>query len=121
MQLIDLLMGHSIQEIAKYINSKLSFYDCVSLGVTTCLLLGFSFFIVQIRKVEQKPVLYTSGSTLVTEKTQESRPFGSKNGTTYTFSWCQGASQIKESNKLYYGDTASAERTGRTLSKLCQK
>lgn len=117
-------MGHSIQEIGKYINSRLSFYDCLSIFSTAAICLVFAFFIHYKQNSAVVPVLYRESSEsnpTVKGVNSTGLPFGSKNGKTYTFSWCQGASQIKLANKIYFKTTVEAERTGRTLSKLCQK
>ncbi|MBI2046136.1 MAG: hypothetical protein HYT28_01825 [Parcubacteria group bacterium] len=37
---------------------------------------------------------------------------GSKNGTTYHFPWCSGATRIKEENKVWFATKEAAERAG---------
>ncbi len=114
-------MWLSIQEIVKKINSKLSYTDCLSMLCTALFLVFFTFYIHIKNESLQKPVIYRvfSGTPEVISK--ETRPFGSKNGTTYTFSWCQNSGQTKEINKVYFKNTNEAEKAGRILSKLCQK
>jgi hypothetical protein len=115
-------MWHSIQENLKIINSKLSVFDCVSIGLTTLFLLCFSFFLYTEREASKKPVQYLQSAVQSSQvQTSDSRPFGSKTGTTYTFSWCSNSSQIKPENKIYFSDETQAVSSGRTLSKLCQK
>lgn len=50
-----------------------------------------------------------------------SLPFASKQGKTYTFSWCQGAERIREKNKIFFDNEEAAQQSGRRLSKLCEK
>lgn len=113
-------MGHSIQEILKNINSKLSKGDLTSLGAATVFLIGFSVFLEAKQESSLAPVQYMQGKESPTQ-ISEQKPFGSKNGATYTFSWCQNASAIKQENKIYFENSEAAERTGRRLSKLCEK
>lgn len=114
-------MWVSIQEIIKKINSKLSYLDCLSI-LCTALFLVFLVFYLHIKSAElQKPVIYRVFSGSLEATSQDTKPFGSKNGTTYTFSWCQNSGQTKEANKVYFKSAQEAERSGRTLSKLCQK
>ena len=49
------------------------------------------------------------------------RPFSSINGKTYTFVWCQGADKILIKNRVYYSDQTEVQKSGKTLSQLCQK
>lgn len=37
---------------------------------------------------------------------------GSKNGSTYHFPWCPGASRIKEENKIWFSTKEAAEKAG---------
>jgi hypothetical protein len=115
-------MLRSIQEIGKKINSKLSVYDCVALSLIAIVFLCLAIHIHEERLSEKKPVLYRESATQQVLGAQaDSRPFGSKTGTTYTYSWCSGASQIKPANKVYFAGGAEAEKSGRTLSKLCAR
>jgi hypothetical protein len=117
-------MWHSIQENLKIINSRLSVFDCISLGATALLFCGFVLFLDIQKEAIRKPVLYIPSNgqnQAVLAAPRDSRPFGSKSGTTYTFFWCQGSAQIKESNKIYFASEDAAKAQGRTLSKLCQK
>jgi len=114
-------MTSSIPEIAKYINRKLSLYDCIALGVCALGSALFGTFLYQKQKEAKLPVVYRASTEQVLGATSEARPFGSKNGTTYTYSWCQGSSQIKEANKIFFTSSVAAENAGRRLSKLCQK
>jgi hypothetical protein len=117
-------MGFSIQDYAKKINSRVSLLDCVSISVTTVFLLIFLGFLSIQQKNESIPVSYEVGkenfSSLVSA-TEDPRPFASRLGKTYTFSWCGGANRITIKNKIYFSDEDEAIQSGRTLSKLCQK
>lgn len=116
------IMGISIQDYAKKINSKLSFWDILSIFVTTLILAIFTVFLYIKKEKENIPVLYISNSensTILSEK--DSRPFASVNGKTYTFSWCGGSNNISAKNKIYFTDELTAQASGRVLSKLCQK
>jgi len=44
--------------------------------------------------------------------TQESNLVASKNGTKYHYTWCSGASTIKEENKVYFASKEEAEKAG---------
>jgi hypothetical protein len=122
MQINDCYMGNSIQDYLKKINSGLSWFDCLSVGATALCFLGFAIFIHWKRGEERRPVLYIPAQhPAITTTKNDSRPFASKNGTTYTFSWCSNSSQIKPANKIYFTSEAQAISSGRTLSKLCQK
>ncbi|MCX6756830.1 MAG: hypothetical protein NTW35_01575 [Candidatus Nomurabacteria bacterium] len=116
------IMGSSIQDYAKKINSKLSFWDILSVLITTLFLAIFTVFLYIKKEKENIPVSYISNSensTGLIEK--DSRPFASINGKTYTFSWCGGSNNISEKNKVYFIDEQNAKNSGRVLSKLCQK
>lgn len=116
-------MGTSIQDYLKKINSNLSFSDTTSIALTALFLLLLSLYFSVLFEKRQVPVTYrtSSRSSAGEDMSADARPFGSKSGTTYTYSWCQGSDRIKEANKVYYANAASAENSGRQLSKLCQK
>lgn len=114
-------MWISIQEIIKKINSKLSYLDCLSILCTTLFLVFLAFYLQIKSQSLRKPVIYRAFSGPAETRSRDTQPFGSKSGTTYTFSWCQNAGQTKEANKVYFKSAREAEKAGRTLSKLCQK
>ena len=115
-------MGSSIQDYAKKINSRLTIFDCVSLLVTTVFLLCFLAYLYLEQKANDVPVSYIVGNEeIVSLSGAGSKPFGSKNGKTYTFSWCSGSARISVKNKIYFTNEAEAKNSGRTLSKLCIK
>lgn len=118
------LIVHSIQEYLKKINSVISIVDCISILISTLSILSFLLFLYIKNESSSVPTTYTSSEVnggQSSNENYESRPFASKNGKTYTFSWCQGSSVIAVKNKIYFDDESSAQNSGRTLSKLCQK
>ncbi len=46
--------------------------------------------------------------------------FGSKNGTKYYFSWCNGANRVKLVNRIYFASEEQAKKAGRTLASGCK-
>ena len=44
----------------------------------------------------------------------------SKSGKKYYFVWCKGAENIKEKNKRYFADEATAQKAGLTLAAACK-
>lgn len=118
------IMGFSIQDYLKKINSWLTYADILSLFVV---FLGISLFLGYVWHNETKKkeeIIYKESiikeTDLVSEKTK-GLPFGSKKGKTYTFDWCGGSGNIKVANKIYFTSQEDAEAKGRTLSKLCKR
>ena len=123
------IMGLSIQDYLKKINSSLTRADCISLLITMLFLVSFLVYL-KIENVKTSvPLSYVVGTSpdsvsLDKERTSDSqdpRPFGSSKGKTYTFSWCQGATRILAKNRIYFSTEEEAKSSGRILSKLCQK
>ena len=117
-------MGYSIQEHLKKINSNLTLTDCLSLLVTTIILSAFVGYLYIEKSKTNIPVSYVKDTNQKVEVkiiNNNTRPFASINGKTYTFSWCQGANVITDKNKIYFRTENEAQDSGRTLSKLCQK
>ncbi len=114
-------MWHSIQENLKKINSYLSWGDCFSLFITTLFLGTFLTFIYLEKADSYIPVRYIESNGEILSKNNISKPFASRSGKTYTFSWCQGSTIISEKNKIYFSTEDEAINSGRVLSKLCQK
>ena len=119
---------HSIQDYCRKINSRLTGFDILSLFVTVFFILALVLVIQyqrlgKIEKVVYKEAEIGSNTSLVTEDVMhtDGRPFGSNKGKTYTFSWCSGSKNISAKNKIYFSSQADAEKSGRTLSKLCRK
>ncbi|MDQ5962742.1 MAG: hypothetical protein QG653_549 [Patescibacteria group bacterium] len=114
-------MGHSIQELLKKINSAITFLDVLSLAITTLIIIVCSWYIVHTISKNNLPITYVSGAHQNVVVEGDTRPFGSVSGTTYTFSWCQGAGAILPKNKIYFTSEEEAKISGRTLSKLCAR
>jgi hypothetical protein len=116
------IMIRSIQDYVKKINSQISKGDCISLFLTTLVLgAGALYFTIENGR-GSVPVSYIEGnSTSKPLKQADSRPFASIHGKTYTFNWCQGATQVLEKNRVYFNTETQAVTSGRTLSKLCSK
>jgi hypothetical protein len=112
-------MNTIIQEYLKKINSKISLVDIYSILITTLFILGFIVYL-YISKIES-PVTYIKSNEEPKTLTNNSLPFASVNGNTYTFAWCQGANVIKIKNRIYFTNENGAQQSGRSLSKLCQK
>lgn len=118
------IMGSSIQDYLKKINSRLSFFDCISFLVVTIFLGSFSLFLYKEKEKDSIPLIYITNNKEDFSESRDitySRPFGSISGLTYTFSWCQGAGRISLKNKIYFSTKEEAEAKGRKLSKLCKK
>ncbi len=58
-------------------------------------------------------------SAVSTTEITEGGYVGSKNSTKYHLPWCSGAKRIKEENKVYFADKASAEKAGYTPAGNC--
>jgi hypothetical protein len=113
-------MLRSIQGIAIKINSRLSVMDEISLAISAFLIICLALFLVAKDQKIRQDVAYIPAHE-ETLNAVDYRPFASKNGPTYTFSWCQGADKIKKENIIYFVNAEEAERSGRTLSKLCNR
>lgn len=116
-------MGFSIQDYLKKINRSLTWLDCLSLLISTLFLLLLLAFLYMRQKEGFMPVSYevaVQGESPSFLK-EETRPFASISGKTYTFSWCSGSGRITEKNKIYFTSETQAIASGRTLSKLCQR
>jgi hypothetical protein len=115
-------MGSSIQDYAQKINSRLTFFDCISLLVTMVFLISLLLYLYLAKKEGGIPVSYNvANDTNGILQSNDARPFGSVSGKTYTFSWCMGSNRISPKNLVYFLSEEDAIRSGRTLSKLCNK
>ena len=119
------IMGFSIQDNLKKINSWLRVSDIMSifilfLGIAVC-----TAYIWNIQLQSRREVIYRENSAIdaetATSLVDVKKPFGSKKGKTYTFSWCSGSGNIKQANKIYFGSQEEAEAQGRMMSKLCRR
>jgi len=50
----------------------------------------------------------------------DSRVFASRNGAVYYYSWCSGASRVKEENKVWFATNKEAEQTGLRRASGCK-
>ena len=115
-------IASSIQEYCKKINSRLTYFDIISISLIVSGIIFLSLYFQYSERKKYTDVIYQEGKNLGLD-VQKDRglPFGSKTGKTYTFFWCQGSSRIKETNKIIFSNEEEASKAGRTLSKLCQK
>lgn len=113
-------MAFSIQQHVAKINSRISGMDAVSLAISALIVLIFALFLVSRQEGQVRGAAYYENEDETIEG-EDLRPFASRNGPTYTYAWCQGADQIKKENIVYFANAEEAERSGRTLSKLCQR
>jgi hypothetical protein len=121
-----IFMGYSIQEYLKKINSRLSFYDSLSILLTAISAVLLSVYISTTAHADTAEITYSQNNSSVVVDTSNFRsnspfPFASRKGKTYTFSWCSGSGRISPKNKITFHSESEAQATGRTLSKLCKK
>lgn len=115
-------MSSIIQEYLKKINSRLHLFDLVIISVVTITFFGFSIFIYYENNIHKKDLKYLENIGEISANLSENQKiFASKNGATYTFSWCSAADRIKEENRIYFNNEEEAITSGRRLSKLCGK
>ena len=116
-------MGSSIQDYLKKINSTLTWLDCISLLVTMFFIMVLSSFLIIEKRSNNLSVSYIVSDVLEKSNNQieDIRPFASKYGKTYTFSWCKRQEMIRVYNRIYFKNEEEAKKSGRTLSKFCQK
>ncbi len=111
---------HSIQDYLKKINSHLGWVDTISLSLVALVLLVLQGYLLFTTQSQPITFIEKEGTQVEVMNDQASiLPFASRNGTTYTFSWCKNAGQILAKNKIYFKDEQEAKNSGRTLSKLC--
>lgn len=65
------------------------------------------------------PVRTVTSDTDTTQDSATMQLVGSKNGTKYHALWCPGASQIKESNKVFFASESEAQAKGYTQAANC--
>lgn len=111
-----------IQETLKKINSKITTIQIMSLLVTFFVVISFYICLYLEISGNNKPLIYKESNDITGAGVNEkSTIFASINGTTYTFSWCQGANKIKEENKIFFSNEKEAINSGRRLSKMCNR
>lgn len=111
-----------IQDFAKRINSGITVFHILSLLVTCISIFGISLYIQRQKSHHNTRLIYTEGKYAENDTAvDQGRLFASKNGKTYTYAWCSGASRILDKNKIYFTSEEAAKKTGRTLSKNCNR
>jgi hypothetical protein len=116
------IRDYSIQDYLKNINRSLSTLDCVAIFIIFLVVSTGALFLRYKNTISKKDFVYHK-ITDVTERSyrKENLPFASKNGATYTFSWCSSSSRILEKNRIYFQSEIEAMQSGRRLSKLCKQ
>lgn len=61
----------------------------------------------------------TATASAATRRESEQTLVASKSGSKYHFTWCPGAKQIKETNKIYFDTPAAARAAGYTPAANC--
>ena len=106
-------------KINSRVGSNLSTTEVISLSVTIiiisisliCITIGDIAFRQPISIIESREVLGALNSSIV----------ASKNGSTYFFSWCSGVERIKAENLITFLSEDQAKKSGRRLSKTCER
>ena len=123
--------------LAKILNQVKLHQKDIFLGFCIILISTISFNIGRINALNKTPIKVTGeanvyqaaagNSVLNKPKTTPVQPKDlrvvvSKASTTkkYHFTWCAGAKQIKESNKLWFDNESLAQKAGYTLAGNCQ-
>jgi hypothetical protein len=91
----------------------------VSLIVLLVFLIPLTFILHAKREISHPEAVFIKRQVGATEDVSLAKPFGSKNGTTYTYSWCSGSGRILDKNKIFFLSQEDAEKRGRTLAKTC--
>jgi hypothetical protein len=123
--------------LAKIGNVVKKYQKDIFLGFCIVLISTISFNLGRINALNKTPLKITGeanvyqatvgNSVLSSKKTvpvqpKDLRVVASKASTTkkYHFTWCPGAKQIKETNKLWFVDESLAQKAGYTLASNCQ-
>jgi len=127
--------------LAKIINGVKNHQKDVFLIFCIVLISSISFNLGKINALHKTPItitdtgqeaniykatnkLQSTSNNLKPKKTTplDKRVVASKASTTkkYHFTWCPGAKQIKEANKLWFETDVSAQKAGYTLASNCQ-
>src|SRR3989344_4759997 len=126
----------SMNILAKMLNLVKLHQKDIFLGFCIVLISTISFNLGRINALHKTPIKITGeanvyqatigNSTSNNPKTSPTKPRGprvvvSKASTTkkYHFTWCAGAKQIKESNKLWFETESLAQQAGYTLAGNC--
>ena len=123
--------------LAKILNIVKLYQKEVFLGLCMVLISVISFNLGRINALHKTPIKITGdtnvyqatagNSVLNKPKTLPAQPkdprvVASKASATkkYHFTWCAGAKQIKETNKLWFANESLAQKAGYTLAGNCQ-
>ena len=130
-----------INMLAKIGNVVKKYQKDIFLGFCIVLISSISFNLGKINALHKTPItitdtgqeaniykatnkLQSTSNNLKPKKTTplDKRVVASKASTTkkYHFTWCPGAKQIKEANKLWFETDVSAQKAGYTLASNCQ-
>ncbi len=71
-------------------------------------------------EVEKQKLFQTSNISSTNSAASQKTIVASKSGKKYYFVWCKGAENIKEKNKRYFADEATAQKAGLTLAAACK-
>jgi hypothetical protein len=113
-------MISSIQEYLKKINRGIRKLSIYSILITTAIIIAFVVYLYKSKT--NNYITYTKVTKeLENALTVDPRPFASVSGDTYTFIWCKNASNILIKNRLYFTNQDEAIKSGRIISKFCQK
>jgi deoxyribonuclease-1 len=123
--------------LAKILNQVKLYQKEVFLGLCIVLISIISFNLGRINSLQKTPLKITGeanvyqatvGNSITNNKKntpalpKDLRVVASKASTTkkYHFTWCAGAKQIKESNKIWFETESLAQQAGYTLAGNCQ-
>ncbi|HEY4474913.1 MAG TPA: hypothetical protein VJC06_03260 [Candidatus Paceibacterota bacterium] len=124
--------------LAKILNLVKLHQKDIFLSFCIVLISTISFNIGRINALHKTPIKITGGEANIYQATtgtsvsnnkkpipvkpQDLRVVASKSSTTkkYHFTWCPGAKQIKEANKLWFDNETLAQKAGYTLAGNCQ-
>ena len=123
--------------LAKILNIVKLYQKEVFLGLCMVLISVISFNLGRINALHKTPIKITgetnvyqatAGASVLNNKKptlaqpKDLRVVASKASTTkkYHFTWCAGAKQIKETNKLWFETDVAAQKAGYTLAGNCQ-
>ena len=123
--------------LSKILNQVKFYQKEVFLGLCIILISVISFNLGRINALHKTPIKITgetnvyqatSGNSVLNKpkaipaQPRDTRVVVSKASTTkkYHFTWCAGAKQIKETNKLWFENESLAQQAGYTLAGNCQ-
>ncbi|OGN14802.1 MAG: hypothetical protein A3J47_00280 [Candidatus Yanofskybacteria bacterium RIFCSPHIGHO2_02_FULL_43_22] len=122
--------------LSKILNQVKFYQKDIFLGFCIVLISVISFNIGRINALQKTPIKITDESnvyqatianstlknkTPIPAQPKDPRVVASKSSTTkkYHFTWCPGAKQIKEINKIWFETDIAAQKAGYTLAGNC--